>query len=242
MRLVTVLAAVMAVSACTTEVPDSGAGVGFGNYDEYQAEKARRDAQLAGSAVPAPTAVSDERLGGQPPVVVNDSSDLAADTQAALQGGQQAGADGGFVQASPTNPAPVAVNSNTGISQENDFDAVGQQRSIESDAQKIASNRAQYRVIEAEALPSRPGGDGPNIVDYALATKHPRGTQVYRRIGMGLEAKAQRNCAKYASSDQAQSDFLGKGGPKRDKLGLDPDGDGYACAWDPRPFRKAVGG
>jgi hypothetical protein len=23
---------------------------------------------------------------------------------------------------------------------------------------------------------------------------------------------------------------------------LDPDGDGYACAWTPVPFRKAVGG
>ena len=31
--------------------------------------------------------------------------------------------------------------------------------------------------------------------------------------------------------------FLEAGGPKRDRKGLDPDGDGFACAWDPRPFR-----
>ncbi len=31
------------------------------------------------------------------------------------------------------------------------------------------------------------------------------------------------------------------GGPERDQFGIDPDGDGYACRWDPSPFRKAVG-
>ena len=39
---------------------------------------------------------------------------------------------------------------------------------------------------------------------------------------------------------RAQIDFLAKGGPERDRLGVDPDGDGYACAWNPAPFRAAV--
>ena len=38
----------------------------------------------------------------------------------------------------------------------------------------------------------------------------------------------------------AQEEFLRTGGPERDKLGVDPDGDGFACAWDPRPFRTAL--
>ncbi len=50
----------------------------------------------------------------------------------------------------------------------------------------------------------------------------------------------ERNCAKYGSPDLAQMAFLSKGGPKRDRMGLDPDGDGYACSWDPAPFRQAV--
>jgi hypothetical protein len=33
---------------------------------------------------------------------------------------------------------------------------------------------------------------------------------------------------------------LANGGPERDKEGLDPDGDGFACGWDPRPFRSAL--
>ena len=233
MRFLFMTAAAAALAACSPPpVPDSGAGVGFGNYEEYQRQQQARDAQLAGTAVPASNALSSETVASSRAPVAGEGSDLAAETQAALNTGRRGAA---------TEPAPEAV-SNSGISQENNFDAVGAQRSIESDAAKIAQNRAQYKVIEAEALPSRPGGEGPNIVDYALATKHPLGTRVYRRIGVNLDGKAARNCAKYASPDKAQSAFLSRGGPKRDKLGLDPDGDGFACSWDPGPFRKAVGG
>ena len=233
MRFLFVTAAAAALAACSPPpVPDSGAGVGFGNYEEYQRRQQERDAQLAGNAVPAANALSSEIVASSQAPATGEGSDLAAETQAALNAGRRGAAP---------EPAPEAVSS-SGISQENNFDAVGAQRSIESDAAKIAQNRAQYKVVEAEALPSRPGGEGPNIVDYALATKHPVGTRVYRRIGVNLDGKAARNCAKYASPDKAQSAFLSRGGPKRDKLGLDPDGDGFACSWDPGPFRKAVGG
>ncbi len=237
MRFLMITVAGVALAACSPPVPDSGQGVGFGNYEEYQRQQRARDAQLQGSALPPATAVSEETLEPGQVVASDDGSDLAAQTQAALGGGVS---DGG-AQVDTSTPQPEAVAS-TGISQENNFDAVDAQRTIESDAAKIAQNRAQYKVIEAEALPKRTGGEGPNIVDYALATKHPLGTQVYRRIGVNLEGKAARNCAKYASPDLAQSAFLSKGGPQRDRLGLDPDGDGFACSWDPGPFRKAVGG
>jgi hypothetical protein len=77
-------------------------------------------------------------------------------------------------------------------------------------------------------------------VNYALQTTHARGTRLYTRTGINLAARAQRVCAGYASADQAQIDFLAKGGPERDRLGVDPDGDGFACAWNPAPFRAAV--
>lgn len=250
MRISVVIAALFALSACTPSIPDSGApdpgaGVGFGDYDEYVAAQRARDAALAGSAVPPAGAISDEapldttttaRLPSG-----SDSADIAADTTAALaQTRANSGTD--IVHASPSNPAPQTVSTPTGISSENDFNAVGNVRSIESDAALIAQNRAQYQVIQPTALPSRSGGTGPNIVDYALSTKHPVGTKVYSRVGINMEAKAQRNCAQYASPDRAQLAFLENGGPNRDKLGLDPDGDGYACSWDPQPFRRAVGG
>ena len=37
-------------------------------------------------------------------------------------------------------------------------------------------------------------------------------------------------CAAYPSQAAAQRDFADKGGPQRDPLGLDPDGDGRACS------------
>lgn len=250
MRLIFLSSALMALASCGASVPesgpDSGAGVGFGSYSEYQQQQAARDAQLAGSgstALPAASAVSTTSLDGGA-AATSESADIAAQTRVALgtDADDLAGNSGEpIVHASPTNPAPAVVNS-AGISIENDFDAVGAQRSIEGDAARIAANRQQYQVAAVEALPSRSGAGGPNIVDYAIKTKHNPGTQVYKRTGLNKEGRYAKNCAKYTAPDMAQAEFLEKGGPQRDRLGLDPDGDGYACGWDPRPFRKAVRG
>ncbi len=241
MKPILCMAALAALTACAPAVPDSGApdpgtGVGFGNYDSYLEAQRARDAALAGNAVPNSGAISDET----PRSGASSAEELAAEATARLN---QTRANSGetVVNASPSNPAPRTVTTATGISDENDFNAVGDVRSIDDDAALIARNRAQYQVVQPTALPSRTSS-GPNIVDYALSTKHPIGTQVYSRVGINKDAKAQRACAGYASPDQAQLDFLDKGGPQRDRLGLDPDGDGYACGWDPRPFRAAVRG
>lgn len=144
------------------------------------------------------------------------------------------------VDASPLNPTPAPVQT-PGISDENDFDAVAARQSIESDRERLAQNRAQYQVVTPTALPTRDDALGPNVVAYALQTTHPVGTQIYRRLTLAADARFARNCAKYASGDNAQADFLARGGPTRDRAGLDPDGDGYACDWDPGPYRRAAG-
>ncbi len=242
MRFIITSAALLAVAACGTSIPDSGpdsgAGVGFGDYSEYQA---RRDAELAGGALPAPDAVSATPLGG---AMGDDSDDIAARTRAALgTGPADVAANSGqsASQIAPYNPAPQNTDS-PGISVENNFDAVSSTRTIEDDAARVAAQRQQYEVASVEALPSRTGGEGPNIVAYALSNNHAPGTQIYRRIGLNQQAKFDRNCAVYSGPDLAQIDFLERGGPERDRLGLDPDGDGFACSWDPRPFRRAAGG
>lgn len=253
------LLAVLALSACSPAIPDSapdpGRGVGFNDYDSYAAQKAR-DAQLAGGpAVPAAPVVSSERLpqaGSATPAAAGNvasasaEGDVAAETMAALGASDQraAAANSGVVplEASPSNPAPQTVENAAGISRENDFNAVGAERSIEGDKARIEANRAQYQVVEPTAIPARSGGSEPNIVAYALAANHPVGTQVHRRININAGNRYAKNCAKYPSPDKAQEDFLAQGGPERDRMGLDPDGDGYACAWNPAPFRKAVGG
>jgi len=241
MRIIVTVVAFAALAACSPGIPESGAGVGFDDYDAYQAQRAAREAELTGSALPSPNAVSSEAVSGTGTPAGDDAASVAAETSAALSE-TQANSGQTVIHADPNNPAPQTVSTATGISGENDFNAVGNQRSIEDDAQLMAQNRSQYKVIEPTALPTRSGTGGPNIVEYALASTNPRGSKVYRRSGLNSQAKSQRNCAKYASADQAQIDFLSKGGPNRDRLGLDPDGDGYACTWDPAPFRNAVPG
>ena len=238
MRFNLVATALLALTACSPSIPDSGAGVGFNDYNEYQAQQAARDAALAGdAAVPPAGALSNETLSSNS----TEPEALAAETTAALAA---TGANSGQtpLQADPNNPPPRTVSTATGISSENDFDAVGEVRSIESDAELIARNREQYEVVQPTALPTRSGNTGPNIVEYALSTRHPVGTKVYSRISINKEARFRKNCAKYGSPDRAQADFLANGGPNRDRMGLDPDGDGYACGWNPEPFRKAVSG
>ncbi len=217
------LGAALALSACSPTIPDSGAGVGFGDYKEFERAQAARDAALTGGALPAPQAVSSESLA---PV--------------AASGIAQANSADGVVNASPENAAPVLRAG--GISAENDFNAVSGQRSIEGDAAKRAQNQQQFQVIQPTALPTRQGNSGPNIVAFAIAAKNARGQRVYRRNGFNAARKYQRACSGFASQDQAQQAFMELGGPQKDRKGMDPDGDGFACAWDPAPFRNAVNG
>lgn len=197
----------LSLAACTTGIPDSGAGVGFGDYDEYESA---REAELNGG-VPAAPAVESATLG----------------------------ADGTATGGSGT---PEVVSNAAGISAENDFDAVSGERDIAADANLIARNREQYRVITPTALPMRPGTNTPNIVEYALQTDNPVGTRLYRRMGIRTAARHQQACAQFAKPDLAQEAFLAAGGPERDRENLDPDGDGFACRWDPTPFRAIRGG
>ncbi|MGC1496433.1 MAG: hypothetical protein WA790_11550 [Sulfitobacter sp.] len=252
-RVLLVIAAGVTLSACQPAVPDSGApdrgrGVGFdGTLEDLE----RREAALAGSSVPAPASVSSAPLSspndGSPAATAAETARVLAATRPGVSGasngvGNSADSNSGVepINASPSNPAPAVINS-AGISNENNFDAVSGQRSIGDDAARLASNRAQYQVVQPEALPDR-GDAGPNIVAYALQNKHARGTQIYRRIGLNKASKFARACAEFSHADQAQIEFLSQGGPTRDRKGMDPDGDGFACDWDPTPFRRAAEG
>jgi len=96
-----------------------------------------------------------------------------------------------------------------------------------------------YEIVAPRPVPARPADTGPSVVAYALATTHPVGQAMHGRSG-GSDDRRDRNCARYASDDLAQAAFLAAGGPERDPQGIDPDGDGYACGWDPERFRRAV--
>ncbi|MGI1662693.1 hypothetical protein ACRDNQ_10670 [Palleronia sp. KMU-117] len=227
------IGACLVLAACAPSVPDSAAGVGFDDYTSYQTS---REAELAGRPAPVP-----------------EGPQIAQETMAALgtTAPLSATAPGGVAVAAAPAATPMsapaaapAATSNAGISDEQNFDAVSARESIESDAARIAQNRQAYVVIQPTSLPTRPEDGRPNIVAFALATNNPVGTQLYSRSGLNAQSRYDRACMRFASPDLAQEEFLASGGPERDRLGVDPDGDGYACWWDPTPFRaaRAAGG
>ncbi|RME15351.1 MAG: hypothetical protein D6801_07615, partial [Alphaproteobacteria bacterium] len=96
-----------------------------------------------------------------------------------------------------------------------------------------------FKLVDPATLPRRETGTGPSIIAYALATNNDPGQALYKRSTFAAKARFERNCAKFESDARAQEAFLDSGGPMEDRFGLDPDGDGFACHWDPRPFRAA---
>ena len=226
MRLMLGGLALAALVACDATVPDSAQGVGFGSYQDFQRRQVERETALLNSLPDRAPATA-----GLPAPSEVEAREIAMQTTQTLGGDTQGGA-----------AAPTALNA-AGISQENDFDNVATLRTIETDAERLAAVRAEYQVIQPTAVPTRGAAGGPNIVEFALSTSHRPGEQIYRRSGFaGSEARYQRACGQYPSADLAQEAFLRAGGPERDRMGLDPDGDGFACGWDPTPFRRVHGG
>ena len=125
------------------------------------------------------------------------------------------------------------------ISRSQDFNTVKANETIESDAEKLQNLKENYEIVKPGAPPRRRVGD-INLAKYALSQTNPVGNKIYSRFALSGR-KAQRNCAAYYSSDDAQSDFLTLGGPQKDRRGLDPDGDGYACDWSPAIYRSLIG-
>ena len=221
-----------ALSACAPTAPeDTRRGVGFDDGRDPFAP-VYSDPVVTGPII-QPNAISSETPGQGTELPIGGAGEGAS---ADAAGNAAAGASGGTADA----PLPPVRTNNPGISDEQDFNAVASRETIESDRARLEAQRRAYKVIAPTALPRRPSGDNALIVEFALSTTNTVGQPLYRRSGLSGQARFARNCAKYPSSDLAQEAFLKAGGPERDRYGLDPDGDGFACYWDPTPFRLAV--
>jgi hypothetical protein len=237
--IVIAVTAVLAGACAPTSGPPQR-GVGFDGFTQFEIERAQREAALNGqsaSIIPAPQINTIDRpVDGQ----AIPSSDLAAAGigQAPLNTATDPNRVQG-VDASPLNAIP-ALTSNPNISDEQSFDAVAGRETIESDAERRAAQAAAREQIQPTAVPERPSDTGANIVQYALNAPNVKGQEWYSRSILSGQNRFQRNCAVYATPDDAQRDFMARGGPDRDRLGIDPDGDGFACGWDPAPFKASI--
>jgi hypothetical protein len=251
MRLPLTLVAVGLVSACASGAPYSnvidtaGSGVGFSDYAQYmraqeelsrirQAEAAAaRRALVPPSGAPGQVAFQPQGFGSaqtQMPQQAPLGQPIAAtplQSQPAPQQVAQSFNTGQSVAATPA-PAEPAVSAQSFEAQP--FGTPIQNRVVRRDYVP------QVRVTEADA----PAASGPNLFMYALSTQHSVGQERYSRRNPFRWNRWEAACSRYPHQDLAQEAFLAAGGPERDPEHMDPDGDGFACWWDPAPFRQAA--
>lgn len=232
-RLALTALCLTALAACQPEVPDSARGVGFESYSDYMR---RRDGQLAGSQpMSGGTAISTETVTAAPIGAPLPTTPMATPGPVT----------GAVIGDRPRGDAPAGIKvesgevAHSGISDEQEFAAVASRETIQSDAERLRRQREQYVVVQPTALPQRTGETGANIAQFATSTSHAPGTKMYSRSGIRFRSY-EAACAPFSSADLAQIEFLNRGGPQRDPMGVDPDGDGFACGWDPRPFRAGL--
>ena len=236
---------VLALAACSGQAPYSNVidttarGVGFSDYAQYlraQEELSRiRRAQALQAAQAAP--VQSQPIGAQavaavraaPPVVPQPVVSQPVTATVAAPAISNTPLQVASVQAAvPQAPAGPANVSNQRF-QPQPFGTPAQNTVITRDFVP------QVRVSEAEL-----GAGGPNLFTYALSTNHRVGESRYTRRNLLRWQRWEAACAQFRNQDLAQEAFLSAGGPERDTENLDPDGDGYACWWDPAPFRQAA--
>ena len=133
-------------------------------------------------------------------------------------------------------PADLPARRANPLSDEQDFEAVSVRETIESDAFRRQGQQQQLIVFRPSDLPKRTGES--NVAAFALSVSHDAGTAVYPRRGALFGRRSYEDrCRMYPDDDAAQLAFLDSGGPSADRLGIDPDGDGYACSWNPAIYR-----
>lgn len=252
MRLLLSAVGLSLMAACAPQVPDSAAGVGFGDYASHIRA---RDAQTARGAptsiVPPPQVHS---IPGPPHTTARpapfetaeEAQSIAAAALAAVRPQPSAPAGSGAAQLDPLplppaamgEPSPPRSTESATIYRDQVLDMETARATRDAEQAAFERRRAEFTMVQPTAVPERPS-DVPNIFAYALRTTHSVGETRYRRSRFTRQDHL-RNCMQFASADLAQEEFLRQGGPERDPLNLDPDGDGFACRWSPEPFRAAA--
>lgn len=125
------------------------------------------------------------------------------------------------------------------VSDEQDFEAVAQRESIESDARRLSRQRANRVDLVPQKIPERAGSS--NVAEYALNSINIVGNKIYERPAPRKVATTlNERCTAFGSAYAAQQAFLDAGGPESDEFYIDPDGDGFACNWTPDIYRSLV--
>ena len=102
-------------------------------------------------------------------------------------------------------------------------------------AEKLESARKQRILIETKEF--QQNEESINIATFARSSPNKKGESIYLRPAFQT-FDHWTECAFFTTNEKAQRFFLKTGGPKIDLKNLDPDGDGFACDWDPIIYRQ----
>jgi hypothetical protein len=205
-RLLGCATTLLVLAACgTTSSPnDVSEGVGFQDYQQYQARRAA--------------------LRNATPQTVLPPADVTADPLAPPLPGAVARGPGPAQATGPTDVASIAAA------------AIAEAERVPPTGPAQPAIAAGGDDFVAPPLPEGMVVLGANVVAFALSTSHPVGQRVYPRFNLRL-GRPEVRCGDFRTTDLAQDWFLENEGPERDRAGLDPDGDGFACNWDPERYR-----
>lgn len=224
--------ALAALCACSSPVPDSAAGVGFGDYQAYLASMKAGDA----AAVEAHAHAS--AIGGEPVQTAALPAAAPVSTSELASAGIGATSQQTAAVITPAAEPVVTPTATAAPIETSAWESEPPLNTVENLRDTAANAPAAAPAATGAAL-ERPTDLGPNLAAFALATNHAVGQPVYGRV-FPSRGRAQRTCSKYPSPDRAQIAFLSAGGPNRDLYGMDPDGDGFVCGWNPDTFRSVV--
>lgn len=114
---------------------------------------------------------------------------------------------------------------------------IEQQNIDKAEAEKFLLEVRRNRTVLEPSVKDELNHDSDiNIALYARQTENTVGQKIYNRFK--FKQKRSDPCLRFMSADDAQRFFLKNNGPKNDFWDLDPDGDGFACEWNPDQYRK----
>ncbi|NNU79988.1 hypothetical protein HMH01_05995 [Halovulum dunhuangense] len=174
---------------------------------------------------------------------------LARDVTAALQGTNTTTSGAILPPGAPPPPGtPVAQVGDVLVAGDMGIDPNDQSIDLNASSLEVQERQravaqqmreaAQSQLVVVEPMPVPQQDINANVVAFARETTHPVGTKRYNRPAFRSRIQSASVCRRFETNDEAQRQFLANGGPETDRFNLDPDGDGFACEFDPERYRR----
>lgn len=186
--------------------------------------------------VPPPTSAPPQAVA-QAPQSTQQTDPLLRDVEQTLAGTSPETPPGAET---PPVASPTGIGIDPNAQEINLALTTQEQQKVEREeaARRREAARQQLVVINPETAPQVNTSANANVVRFARSTTHSVGDRVYSRNVLRSRSQSNSVCRRFSAAEDAQRQFLANGGPQEDRYNLDPDGDGFACDFDPSVYRQ----